>query len=51
LISARLADEGLLADDAITDHLQLPLDAGPETQELAERFVARLRSNLEPSSK
>jgi hypothetical protein len=48
LLGARLADEGLLAEDAITDHLQLPLDSGPETLELAERFVARLRSYLEP---
>jgi hypothetical protein len=45
-LGARLADEGLLAEDAITDHLQLPLDSGAETLELAERFVARLRSSL-----
>jgi hypothetical protein len=45
-LGARLADEGLLAEDAITDHLQLPLDSSAETLELAERFVARLRSHL-----
>jgi hypothetical protein len=45
-LGARLADEGLLAEDAITDHLQLPLDSMAETLELAERFVARLRSHL-----
>jgi len=46
LLGARLAEEGLLADDAITDHLQLVLDAGEETVELVEHFVARLRSQL-----
>ena len=46
LLGARLAEEGLLADDAITDHLQLVLDPGEETVELVERFVARLRSQL-----
>jgi hypothetical protein len=45
-----LADEGLLAEDAITDHLQLPLVSSGETLELVERFVARLRSYVEPSS-
>jgi hypothetical protein len=45
-LGARLADEGLLAEDAITDHLQLPLDSPAEVVELAERFVARLRSHL-----
>ena len=48
-LGVRLVDEGLLADDAITDHLQLPLDPSAETVELAERFVARLRSYLAPS--
>ncbi|MGH3128804.1 MAG: hypothetical protein ACRDPX_12865 [Gaiellaceae bacterium] len=48
-LGARLADEGLLADDAITDHLQLPLDSSADTTELAARFVARLRSYVEPS--
>jgi hypothetical protein len=46
LLGARLAEEGLLADDAITDHLQLVLDPGEETVELVEHFVARLRSQL-----
>jgi hypothetical protein len=45
-LGARLADEGLLADDAITDHLQLVLDPGEPALELVERFVARLRSHL-----
>jgi hypothetical protein len=48
-LGARLADEGLLAEDAITDHLQLPLYSSAETVEVAERFVARLRSYLEPA--
>ena len=47
-LGSQLAEEGLLAEDAITDHLQLPLDSSAETLELAERFVARLRSHLEP---
>jgi hypothetical protein len=46
-LGSRLAEEGLLAEDAITDHLQLPLDSGAETLELADRFVARLRTYLE----
>ena len=46
VLGARLAEEGLLADDAITDHLQLVLDPGEETVELVEHFVARLRSQL-----
>ena len=46
VLGARLAEEGLLADDAITDHLQLVLDPGEETIELVEHFVARLRSQL-----
>ena len=44
-----LADEGLLAEDAITDHLQLPFTSDAVTLELAERFVARLRAYLEPT--
>ena len=47
-LGARLADEGLLAEDAITDHLQLPLTASEETQALVERLVARVRSHVEP---
>ena len=46
LLGARLAEEGLLADDAITDQLHLVLDPGEETVELVEHFVARLRSQL-----
>jgi hypothetical protein len=49
VLGAHLADEGLLAKDAITDHLQLVLEPAEETVELAERFVARLRTHLEPS--
>jgi hypothetical protein len=45
-LGARLADERLLAQDAITDHLQLVLDPGEDVLELVERFVARLRSHL-----
>lgn len=45
-LGARLGEEGLLAEDALTDHLQLPLDSSAETLELADRFVARLRSQL-----
>jgi hypothetical protein len=48
VLGARLADEGLLAGDAITDHLQLVLEPADEVVELAERFVARLRAYLEP---
>jgi hypothetical protein len=44
VLGARLADERLLADDAITDHLQLALDASSEALELADYYVARLRS-------
>jgi hypothetical protein len=43
-LGARLAEEGLLADDAITDHLQLALDHSPEALQLADHYVARLRS-------
>ena len=46
-LGALLADEGLLAEDAITDHLQLALAPTPETLDVAERFVARLRTYLE----
>jgi hypothetical protein len=49
VLGARLAAEGLLAEDAITDHLQLALEPAEESVELAERFVARLRSYLAPS--
>ena len=43
-LGARLGDQGLLADDAITDHLQLVLDPSPEAVELADYFIARLGS-------
>jgi hypothetical protein len=48
-LGARLAEEGLLAHDAVTHHLQLSLEPTEETLGLVERFVARLRSQLEPS--
>jgi hypothetical protein len=47
VLGKRLADEGLLADGAVTDHPQLVLEAAPEAVELAERYVARLRSYVE----
>ncbi len=43
-LGARLADERLLADDAITDHLQLPLDPPEAVVALVERFLARMSS-------
>ena len=46
VLGARLAEEGLLANDAITDHLQLVLDPSVEAVELAERYLTRLRSYL-----
>jgi hypothetical protein len=48
VLGGRLADERLLADDAITDHLQLVLEPSEETVALADRFVAYLRAYLEP---
>jgi hypothetical protein len=45
VLAARLGEEGRLGADAITDHLQLVLDPSSEAIELAERFVARLRSD------
>jgi hypothetical protein len=47
VLGARLADEGLLAENALTDHPQLVLDAAPEVGELADRYLARLRVYLE----
>ena len=41
-LGARLADERLLARDAITDHLQLPLEPTEEAIALVERFLARM---------
>ena len=46
-LGARLADDGLLADDAITDHLQLLLDPAPDVLELVEWYLTRLRAHLE----
>jgi hypothetical protein len=46
VLGVRLSEEGLLADDAIVDHLQLPLEAGQDAVELAERFLGRLRAHL-----
>jgi hypothetical protein len=49
VLGARLAEDGMLADDAITDHLQLVLEPGPEAVELADRYVTRLRAHLAPT--
>jgi hypothetical protein len=45
VLGVRLGEEGVLGGHAITDHLQLALDPSAEAMELAERFVARLRSD------
>jgi hypothetical protein len=45
VLGARLGEENMLGSAAITDHLQLVLEPTPEATELAERFVARLRSD------
>jgi len=47
VLGERLREEGLLGEDAITDHLQLVLGATPEAREVADRYVARLRVYLE----
>jgi hypothetical protein len=47
VLGGRLREEGLLGEDAITDHLQLVLQATPEALEVADRFVARLRAYVE----
>jgi hypothetical protein len=47
VLGERLREEGLLGDDAITDHLQLVLQATPEALEVADRYVARLRAYVE----
>jgi len=47
VLGERLREEGLLGEDAITDHLQLVLQAAPEALEVADRYVARLRAYLE----
>ena len=47
VLGERLREEGLLGEDAITDHLQLVLDPAPETLEVAAGYVARLRAYVE----
>jgi hypothetical protein len=47
VLGERLREEGLLGEDAITDHLQLVLTATSEALELADRYVARLRAYVE----
>jgi len=47
VVGVRLGEEGLLAPDAILDHLQQLVDPSPECVELAERFVARVRTYAE----
>jgi hypothetical protein len=44
VLGVRLEEEGLLSPDAILDHLQPLVDPSPECVELAERFVARVRT-------
>jgi hypothetical protein len=47
VVGVRLEEEGLLAPDAILDHLQPLVAPSPECVELAERFVARVRTYAE----
>ncbi len=47
VLGERLGEEGLLGEDAITDHLQLVLETAPEALEVADRYVARLGVYLE----
>src|SRR5262245_46752491 len=47
VLGERLREEGMLGEDAITDHLQLVLEATPEALEVADRYVARLRAYVE----
>jgi len=47
VLGERLREEGLLGEDAITDHLQLVLQATREALEVADRYVARLRAYVE----
>ena len=47
VLGERLREERLLGEDAITDHLQLVLEATPEAREVADRYIARLRVYLE----
>jgi hypothetical protein len=46
-IGARLEADGLLAPDALVDHLQPLVDPPAECVELADRFVARVRTYAE----
>ncbi len=46
-VGARLEAERLLSPAAIVDHLQPLVDPTPECVELAERFVARVRTYAE----
>jgi hypothetical protein len=46
VLGGRLGEEGLLAEEAILDHMQPLVDPSPEPLELADRFVARLRAYL-----
>jgi hypothetical protein len=46
-VAARLEAERLLAADAIVDHLQPLVDPPPECVELADHFVARVRTYAE----
>jgi hypothetical protein len=47
VVGIRLEAEHLLSPDAIVDHLQPLVDPPPECVELAERFVARVRTYAE----
>ena len=47
VLGERLREEALLGEDAITEHLQLVLQATPEALEVADRYVARLRAYVE----
>jgi len=47
VLGVRLREEGLLGEDAITDHLQLVLEPTSEALDVAERYVARLGVYLE----
>jgi hypothetical protein len=46
-VGARLGEEGLLAPGAIVDHLLPLVEPSPECVELADRFVARVRTYAE----
>jgi hypothetical protein len=46
-VGARLEEEGLLAPGAVVDHLLPLVEPSPESLELADRFVARVRTYAE----